>query len=136
MPPAAAASADLRLKAKAKPRKPVVGGKLAFLLTVANRGPSTATGVILKGTVPALTRKVGGKRVNGKRPCKLGKVKGGKRKLTCQLGSLAAGKATKLRLLVKTEHTGKVRVRARVRSGVADPNLEDNKVRRGVKIRP
>jgi uncharacterized repeat protein (TIGR01451 family) len=134
-PPAAAASADLRLKIKSKPKKPTVGGKLAFLVTIANRGPSTATGVIVKGTVPALTRRVGGKKVNGKRPCKLGKVKGGKRKLTCQLGSLAAGKPAKLRVVVKAKHAGKVRIRARVRSGTPDPNLKDNKARRGVKIR-
>jgi uncharacterized repeat protein (TIGR01451 family) len=134
--PAAAASADLRLKVKPKPKKPVAGGKLAFLLTVTNRGPSTATGVVLKGTVPALTRKVAGKKVNGKRPCKLGKVKGGKRKLTCRLGTLATGKQAKLRVVVKTKRAGKVKVRARVRSGVADPNLKDNKATRGAKIRP
>jgi CSLREA domain-containing protein/uncharacterized repeat protein (TIGR01451 family) len=133
--PPAATSADLRLKVKPKPKKPKVGGKLAFLVTIANRGPSTATGVILKGTVPALTRKVAGKKVNGKRACKLGKVKGGKRKLTCRLGDLAAGKPVKLRVVVKTKHAGKVRVRARVRSGIPDPNLKDNKARRGVKIR-
>lgn len=135
MPPPAA-SADLRLKVKPKPKRPLVGGKLAFLLTVANLGPSTATGIVVKGTVPALTRKVAGRKVNGKRPCKLGKVKGGKRKLTCQLGSLATGKPAKLRVIVKTEQAGKVRVRARVRSGVPDPNLKNNKARRGVKIRP
>lgn len=133
--PPVAASADLRLKIKPKPKRPVVGSKLAFLLTVANRGPSTATGVVVKGTVPALTRRVAGKKVNGKRPCKLGKVKGGKRKLTCQLGNLTTGKPTKLRVVVKTKHAGKVRVRARVRSGIPDPNLKDNKARRGVKIR-
>lgn len=134
--PSAAASADLRLKVKPKPRKPVVGGKLAFLLTVTNRGPSTATGAVLKGTVPALTRKVAGKKVNGKRPCRLGKVKGGKRKLTCRLGNLATGKQAKLRVVVKTKRAGKVKVRARVRSGVTDPNLKDNKATRGAKIRP
>lgn len=134
--PLAAASADLRLKIKPKPKRPVVGGKLAFLLTVVNRGPSAATGVVVKGTVPALTRRVAGKKRNGKRPCKLGKVKGGKRKLTCQLGSLATGKQAKLRVVVKTKHAGKVKVRARVRSGVPDPNLKDNKATRGAKIRP
>jgi uncharacterized repeat protein (TIGR01451 family) len=134
--PPAAASADLRLRIKPKPKRPVVGGKLAFLVTVANRGPSTATGIVVKGAVPALTRKVAGKKVNGKRPCKLGKVKGGKRKLTCQLGDLATTKQTKLRVVVKTKHAGKVRVRARVRSGVPDPNLKNNKARRRVKIRP
>ena len=134
--PPAAVSADLQLKIKPKPKRPVVGGKLAFLVTVANRGPSTATGLVVKGTVPALTRKVAGKKVNGKRPCKLGKAKGGKRKLTCRLGSLSTAKSTKLRVVVKARHAGKVRVRARVRSGVADPNLKDNKARRGVKVRP
>lgn len=135
-PPVAAASADLRLKIKPKPKRPTVGGKLAFLVTVANRGPSTATGVIVKGTVPAQTRKVAGKKVNGKRPCKLGKAKGGKRKLTCRLGNLASGRTAKLRAVVKPKHAGKLRIRARVRSGVADPNLKDNKARRGVTVRP
>lgn len=134
--PPAAASADLRLQVKPKPKRPVVGGKLTFLITVRNAGPSAATGVVMKGTVPALARKVAGKKVNGKRPCKLGKVKGGKRKLTCLIGNLAAGKQTKLRVVVKTKQAGKVRVRARVRSGVPDPNLKNNKARRGVKIRP
>lgn len=133
-PPPAAAAADLRLKIGAKPKRPVVGGKLAFVVRVTNRGPDTATGVVLKGTVPALTGKVKGAKVNGKRPCKVGKVKGGKRKLTCQLGSIAKGKTRKLRVVVKTEKAGKVRVRARVRSGLKDPNLKDNKARRGVKI--
>jgi CSLREA domain-containing protein/uncharacterized repeat protein (TIGR01451 family) len=133
--PPAAASADLRLRIKPKPKRPVAGGKLAFLVTVRNGGPSTATGVIVKGTVPALTRKVRGPKVKGKRACKLAKVKGGKRKLTCRLGDIAKGKAKKFRIVVRTENPGKVRVRARVRSGVADPNLKNNKAKRGVKIR-
>lgn len=134
-PPPPAAAANLRLKIKPKPKRPQVGGKLAFLVTVSNRGPSTATGVVVKGTVPALTRKVKAPKVNGKRACKLAKVKGGKRKLTCKLGSIANGKAKKLRVVVKTEKATKVRVRARVRSGLQDPNLKDNKAKRGVKIR-
>lgn len=134
-PPPAAATADLRLKIGAKPKRPVVGGKLAFVVRVTNRGPDTATGAVVKGTVPALTRKVRGAKVSGKRPCKIGKVKGGKRKLTCQLGSIAKGKTKKLRVVVRTEKAGKVRVRARVRSALPDPNLKDNKARRGAKIR-
>jgi uncharacterized repeat protein (TIGR01451 family) len=119
---------------KPQPKRPQLGGKLAFLVTVSNRGPSKATGIVLKGTVPALTSKVKGVKVNGKRPCTLGKVKGGKRKLTCRLGDLADGKSKKLRIVVATEKAGKVRMRARVRSGLSDPNLKDNKARRGVKI--
>ena len=135
-PPAAtAAGADLRLRIKPKPKRPLVGGKLAFLVTVANRGPSTATGTIVKGTVPATTSRIAGPKVGGKRACKLAKVNGGKRRFTCRLVDIAAGRQKKLRVVVRTEQEGKVRVRARVRSGVADPNLKDNKAKRGVKIR-
>jgi CSLREA domain-containing protein len=131
-PPAAA---DLRLRIKPKPKRPVVGGKLAFLVTVSNRGPSAATGTIVKGTVPALARRVKGPKVNGKQACKLAKVKGGKRKFTCRLGDVGSGKRKRLRVVVRAEQEGKVRVRARVRSGVADPNLKNNKAKRGVKVR-
>lgn len=133
--PPAAASADLRLKAKPKPKRPTAGGKLAFVLTVRNAGPDAATGTVLKGTVPALTRKAVGPKVNGKRACKLTKAKKGKRKLTCKLGDVAAGKAKKVRVVVTPAHAGKLRVRARVRSGLADPNLKNNKARAGVKVR-
>lgn len=134
--PAAVPSADLRLKIKPKPKRPRVGGKLVFLVTVRNAGPSAATGTILKGTVPAFAGKVTGPKLNGKRVCKLTKAKRGKRKLTCRFGDIAAGKAKKLRVKVKTAKPGKSRVRANVRSSVADPNLKNNKARRGVKIRP
>jgi CSLREA domain-containing protein len=134
--PATATSADLRLKIKPKPKRPVVGGKLAFLVTVRNAGPSAATGTILKGTVPASAGKVVGPKVNGKRACKLAKAKKGKRKLVCRFGDIAAGKTKKLRVKVKTAKPGKARVRANVRSAVADPNLKNNKAKRGAKIRP
>ncbi|HYQ77509.1 MAG TPA: choice-of-anchor Q domain-containing protein [Solirubrobacterales bacterium] len=133
--PPAAASADLRLKIKPKPKRPSVGGKLAFLITVRNAGPSAASGTIVKGTVPALAVKAAPPKLNGKPACKLAKAKKGKRKLTCRLGEIAAGKAKKVRVKVKTAKPTKVRVRARVRSGVADPNPKNNKAKAGVKIR-
>lgn len=133
--PPAAASADLRLKAKPKPKRPLAGGKLAFVFTVRNAGPDAAPGAIVKGTVPAVATKAVGPKVNGKRRCKLAKAKNGKRKLTCRLGDIAAGKGKRLRVVVRPAHPGKLRVRARVRSGVADPNLKNNKARAGVKTR-
>lgn len=132
--PASAPAADLRLRLKAKPKHPQGGGKVTFLMTVSNRGPSEATGVVVKGTVPALAKKVSGPKVGGKKPCKLAKAKGGKRKLTCRLGAIAVGKAKKLRIVVRPRHAGKLRVRARVRSGVADPNLKDDKARATAKV--
>jgi uncharacterized repeat protein (TIGR01451 family) len=122
------------LKIKPKPKRPQVGGKLAFLVAVRNAGPSAATGTIVKGTVPAAA-KVAGPKLNGKHACKLAKPKNGKRKLTCRLGDVATGKVVKLRVKVKTVKASKARVRARVRSGVADPNLKNNKAKAGVKIR-
>jgi CSLREA domain-containing protein len=131
----APATADLRLRIKPKPKRPLVGGKLAFLITVTNNGPATATGAIVKGTVPALATKAAAPKLNGKNPCKLSKAKKGKRRLTCRLGDLAAGTTKKVRVAVQTEHAGKLRVRARVRSGVADPNLKDNRATSGVSVR-
>ncbi|HET7454811.1 MAG TPA: choice-of-anchor Q domain-containing protein [Solirubrobacterales bacterium] len=133
-PPAAGPTADLRLRIKAKPKAPQVGGKLAFLITATNKGPATATGAIVKGTVPALARKAALK-VNGKPACKLAKAKKGKRRLTCRLGDLPPGATKKVKVVVGTPHAGKVRVRARVRSGVSDPNLKDNRATRSARIR-
>lgn len=128
--PAATAAADLKLTLKAKPKRPKPGAKLAFKLRVADNGPDTATGVVVSGTVPALARKIRGKKVNGKRPCKLGKAKRGKRKLTCRLGSLASGKSRAVRILVRPgAEVRKLRASARVRSGVADPNPKDNRAK-------
>jgi len=133
--PAAPAKANLSLRIKPKPKKPRAGGKVTFLATVGNGGPATATGVILKGAVPAGTVKVKSPKLAGKRSCRLAKPKKGKRKLTCRLGDLAAGKAKKVRVVVKAGGAGKLAVRARVRSGTADPSLKDNKAKSVVKIR-
>jgi CSLREA domain-containing protein len=134
-PPPAAKSADLRLRVKAKPKKPRADRKFAFLVRVSNRGPDAATGAVVKGTVPALAKKAIGPKVDGKRRCKLGKVKGGKRKLTCRLGSIAAGKRKTVRVVVAPKHAGKLRTRARVRSALPDPNLKNNKGRAAAQVR-
>lgn len=120
-PPAAAASADLRLTIKAKPKKPRAGKKVTFTVTVKNAGPSVATGATFTGTVPAKIGKVKGKGL-AKKACKLGKAKKGKRALICTLGDLAAGKSIALRIPVKTTRKSrKVVVSGKVTSAVADP---------------
>jgi len=133
--PASVPTADLRLRIKPKPKRPQVGGKLSFLITVKNNGPATAKGTIVKGTVPALAGKASAPKLNGKPACKLAKPKKGKRKLTCRLGDLALGVTKKVRVVVSTRHAGKVHVRTRVRSGTSDPNLKDNRATSGVRIR-
>lgn len=132
--PPPATSANLKLKATPKPKRFVPGKKLVFALRVSNQGPATATGVVVKGTVPALAKRINGPKVNKKKPCKLKKAKKGKRQFTCKLPAIAAGKAKTLKVVVKTEpSSGKLRVRARVRSALPDPNPRDNKAKAAAK---
>jgi hypothetical protein len=134
-PPPVARSADLRLRLKAKPKRPKTGGRFSFKLSVANRGPDAATGVVLKGTVPALARKVKGPKLKGKRACKLAKSKGGKRKLTCRLGTLASGKSRTLRIVVGSgDRARKLRASAGVRSPVADPRPKNGRAKAVAKV--
>lgn len=126
-PPPAPASANLKLQVKPKPKRFKPGKKVVFAIKVSNRGPSAATGTVVKGVAPALAKRVNGPKLNGKKPCKLAKAKKGKRRFSCRLGTIAAGKAKTLRVVVKRAALRKLRVSANVRSAVADPNLKDNK---------
>jgi hypothetical protein len=87
-----------------------------------------------QGHCPGPGQEVTGPKVGEKKPCKLAKAKKGKRKLTCRLAGVAAGKAKRLKVVVRPKHAGKLRVRARVRSGVADPNLKNNKAKASTKV--
>jgi CSLREA domain-containing protein/uncharacterized repeat protein (TIGR01451 family) len=134
-PPAATASADLRLTIKAKPKKPRAGKKVTFTVTVKNAGPSVATGASFTGTVPAKIGKVKGKGL-AKKACKLGKAKKGKRALTCAVGDLAAGKSVALRIPVKTTpKSRKVVVSGKVTSAVADPTPANAKAKAIAKLK-
>ncbi len=120
-PTPTAAQADLRLTIKARPKKPRPAKRLTFTVTVRNAGPSAATGVVLTGTVPATAGKAKGKGL-AKKACKLGKAKKRKRSLTCQLGTIAAGKSLALRIPVKTTRKSrKLVVSGKVTSAVPDP---------------
>jgi hypothetical protein len=50
-------SADLRLRVKAKPKRPRVGKNFAFLIRVSNGGPDAATGVVVKAPSPPSPRR-------------------------------------------------------------------------------
>lgn len=128
--PPGPAQANLKLKATPKPKRYTPGKKLVFALKVSNRGPAAATGVVVKGTVPALAKRINGPKVNKKKPCKLKKAKKGKRQFTCKLPAIPAGKAMTLKVVVKTApDSAKLRVRARVRSALPDPSPKDNKAK-------
>ena len=105
------------------------------MVTISNAGPSAATGVVFTGTVPAKAGKVKAKGL-AKKACKLGKVKKGKRSLTCQLGTLAAGKSLALRVPVKTKGAPrKLVVRGKVTSAVADPTPGNAKAKAIAKLK-
>lgn len=122
--PYAQNKADLTLKIKSKPKRPKEGKKLAFKVKVKNLGPATATGVVLKGVLPATTRKI-----KGQDSCKLKKSKArrGKTKFKCELGDLEAGSKAKLK--VRAVAKGKLKAKAKVSSPVADPNKKNNKAK-------
>jgi CSLREA domain-containing protein/uncharacterized repeat protein (TIGR01451 family) len=137
------ASADLKLTIKPKPKKPKRGKKLAFTVTVANAGPSTATGATFVATVPKATKKVkiAGAAANA---CKLvnpakgkkAKKKAKKRTLTCALGDLAAGKSLTFAVGVRTKKAPrKVVVSGAASSTVADPTPADAKAKAVVKLK-
>lgn len=137
-----AASADLKLTIKAKPKKPKRGKKLAFTVTVANAGPSTAIGATFTATVPKATKKV---KVPGlaANACKLvntakgkkAKKKAKKRTLTCALGDLPAGRSLTFAIGVRTKKAPrKVAISGAAGSAVADPTRQDAKATAVVKL--
>lgn len=130
-PPPGSKSADLALTLKAKPKKPKVGDRLAYKVKVRNLGPDPATSAVLKGKLPASTRKI-----KGGEKCKLREAKGVKRKFTCQLGNLEAGSLTKLKMLARPdENTPKPRATAKVKSSVADPDRSNNRAKAKVEVK-
>lgn len=135
--PAAAppVSADLKLTIKPKPKKPRRGKKFAFLVKIRDAGASAAPRVVFSGTVPAATGKVKVKGL-GKKACKLGKAKKGKRALTCSLGTVAVGKTLSFRVPVKTRKAPrKLRVAGAVTSTLADPTPADAKAKATAKLK-
>ncbi|HVV90682.1 MAG TPA: choice-of-anchor Q domain-containing protein, partial [Solirubrobacterales bacterium] len=127
--PTPPASADLVLRIKPWPKKPHRGKKLAFRVTVRDVGPSAAPGVVFKATVPAATRKVKVKGL-GKKACVLSKAKKHKRRLSCKLGGIDAGKARSFAIPVRTRKgPRKLAVHGTVTSTVADPTPANAKAK-------
>jgi CSLREA domain-containing protein len=139
-PPPPAASADLALTIEPKPMKPKRGKKLTFLVKVRDAGPSAATGVTFRGTIP-VGAKVATPKAIGRKACKtLQLKKKGKRRhqplsVTCALGTIAAGQTVTFRVGVKTATApNMVKVSGMVNSAVADPNPTNSKAKATAKL--
>jgi putative cofactor-binding repeat protein len=132
-------AADLALQLKAKPKRPKAGHKASFILTLSNKGPAAATGVKVVGSVPKATRKAKAKKGTAKLPCKLAKPKKKQkaRKLTCNVGSLAAGATRKLTLVIKKAPAKrKLRAKAQVSATTPDPTPANGRSKAVAKVKP
>jgi uncharacterized repeat protein (TIGR01451 family) len=112
--------ADLAVSVADAPDPVRVGALLTYTVGVANTGPSTATLVTLKDTLPAGVELRSAKASQG--TC--GKPAGGV--LTCSLGTVAAGGGAGVTIVVKPKKAGPVVDAATVSAREADPNAANN----------
>jgi len=130
-PPPDAATADLGVSLRAKPRRPKPRHKITYRLTVTNAGPGGATDSVLTG---AVSKKV--KRLRPGAPCKLGAGRKGKRTFTCELGDLAAGATTTIKLRAKVARKARAaKARVGVTTTAADTNGGNDAAKLKSKVR-
>src|SRR5690606_15718525 len=93
-----APSADLGIAKHASETAPLVGESFTYRLEVANRGPSTATGVVVADRIPA------GLRVDAVHSSQGSCT--GVRTVVCELGSLRDGATATVRIVVTALREG------------------------------
>jgi uncharacterized repeat protein (TIGR01451 family) len=131
--PPAAPSADLAIALTAHPASPHVGDTVKFTLSVTNAGPDAATDTVLTGKLPAPAS-----RIVPPDGCKVTKFKPGpipKRRLSCDLGTLASGATSTRKVKVRPDdQTRMPRATAQVTSSVADPVPANNIIKLKVDV--
>ena len=109
-------AADLSVSKADSPDPVQLGDDLTYTITVANRGPSTATGVTLTDTLPAgvtfVSVSAGCTEAQGT--------------VTCTLGTVASGDSSTVSIVVTPTVAGTIANTARVTSSEGDPNTGDN----------
>lgn len=113
-------SADLLVTGTDSPDPVIVGNNLTYTLTTTNNGPNDVTGATLTDTLPA-----GVTFVSESASCS------GTSTVTCNLGGLAAGAGTSVKIVVTPMVVGPLGNTATVASGVLDPpdpNMANNSV--------
>jgi uncharacterized repeat protein (TIGR01451 family) len=114
-----AQAADLSITLGARPNPVVIGSNLTYLITVTNKGPSTATNVIVNQTLPVGVSVIsnftsqGTLTLNGST-------------LTGNLGTIVAGGNATIVVLVTTTRQGSLTSTATVTASQADLNPADN----------
>jgi len=110
---------DLQLVLNDQPDPLVLGSNLTYALTVTNRGPSSASGVILSNTLPAGVSFVSVATSQGSCSNASGLVR-------CVLGSLAAGSAASVSIVVTPATATTITNTASVSANETDLNLGNN----------
>ncbi len=117
----APAGADLVATLAASPSPALVGRDLTYLTTAANLGSGEAAGVTVEVEFrPRTSVKTVTVRTPGVSCAATGT------KITCLLGSIAAGRSKSVALTVRPAAPGSLGATARISSSTADPNLSNN----------
>jgi uncharacterized repeat protein (TIGR01451 family) len=117
---------DLVLTKKASPTHIALGARTTFTLTVKNRGPVTATAVLLTDTLPGGLKFVSSDPEQG--TCS------GKKTITCKLGTLASGRRTTVKIVTTGTATGEHRNSARVSGKPTDSDPKNNTAHASVNV--
>ena len=112
-------TADLSIAKRAGPDPVVVGQNLRYTLTVSNVGPSTATAVVLKDTLPPGVTSVSS--TPGAESC--AEASG---VITCALPDMPANTSTTVTILVTADTAGVITNTATVTAGETDPDVTNN----------
>ncbi len=104
-----------------------IGDEVIYFLDVVNRGPSDATDVIVRDTLPAGTDFEDATTTAGSCDDRQNVV-------SCLLGTLAVGDSVRITINATTEQVGFIDNRAVVASTVADPDLDNNSDRAGTNV--
>ena len=123
-------SADVAIAAEVAAPGAVQAGQLvSYTFNVANNGPSAATGVILRDTLPAGSTFVSGSAIGGAVSFADGVV-------TAPIGTLAAGSSTVVTIVVRIGSAGQVADFAVVSANDNDPNPTNNTSSATVAVSP
>ena len=119
-------AADLSVTKAGSPELMLLGSNLTYTIRVANKGPSTATGVTLTDTLPE-----GVSFVSVSEGCA---EAGGT--VTCNLSDLAPGDNASVTIVVTPSSTGNLIDTSIVKSSVADPHAGDNTAIKSTMVKP
>lgn len=131
------AAADLSIVKVAAPNPVVAGTNLTYTITVNNAGPSTATGVVVKDTIPGQVSVLSVAPSSGS--CTPGIPGNPLQPLTCTMGNLAVSGSATITVVVAVSSSVPdgtiINNNASVSSSTADPNNANNSANAAVTVR-